>query len=174
MRGRKPTPTKIKLVKGNPGHRPPPPNEPKPDPVVPKCPSFLDREAKKEWRRMVKELGGLGMITRIDRAVLAKYCEAYSQWSQASRKIQELGMVFKTEGKSKTVRRRDGSEETVKTGGGFPIINPYFRIADNAKAQMLKCCIEMGMTPSSRSRVKVEPREPENAKGEKDKNRFFN
>jgi P27 family predicted phage terminase small subunit len=167
MRGRKPHPTKLKLLKGNPGHRPMPPDEPRPPANIPKCPSFLDKGAKKEWKRMATQLDDLGMITDLDLAVLAKYCESYSQWAQASKKIQEMGMIFKTPG-TRTIKP-DG---TVKeTGAGLPIINPFFKIANKAKEQMEKSATEMGCTPSSRARVKVGEQKP---KEQSRKERFFN
>jgi P27 family predicted phage terminase small subunit len=170
MRGRKPLPSKIIDIRGGSKltHRPSRTGEPEPPAVIPKCPSFLDKEAKKEWRRMAKELYDLGMITRIDRAVLAKYCESYSQWAQASRKIQAMGMIYKTPGKISTVTLKNGTVKQTQTGG-FPMINPYFSIANRAKEQMEKSAIEMGCTPSSRSRVRVsEPPKEENKK-----ERFF-
>ena len=159
MRGRKPIPSALILLKGGSKHthRPPRSGEPKPPSIIPKCPKHLDKEAKKEWRRMAKELEPLGILTKLDKAVFAVYCEAFSIWAKATKEIQEKGMIFSTPGKTKTYK--DGSVE--KTGGGFPIMNPYFPIANKAKEQMMKALIEMGMTPSSRTRVKVVERQPE-------------
>ena len=53
-RGRKPTPTAIKELEGNPGHRPLNKHEPKPMKKAPACPKSLSTEAKKEWRRLCK------------------------------------------------------------------------------------------------------------------------
>jgi P27 family predicted phage terminase small subunit len=55
------------------------------------------------------------------------------------------------------------------TKNGFTEQNPYFPIANKAKEQMLKALIELGMTPSSRSRVKVSEPPKETSK----KERFF-
>jgi len=55
-RGRKPKPTALKVLEGNPGKRPLNLNEPKPEKKASKCPSWLEPEAKKEWRRMSKTL----------------------------------------------------------------------------------------------------------------------
>jgi len=115
---------------------------------------------------MAKELEPLGILTKLDKAIFAVYCEAFSTWAQATRMIQEKGMVFTTPGKTRTLK--NGTVE--KTGGGFPIMNPYFPIANKAKEQMMKALIEMGMTPSSRSRVKVAEWRPEK---EDQKERFF-
>ena len=49
-RGRKPTPTAIKVLEGNPGKRPLNANEPKPKKKAPRCPSWLEDEAKKNGR----------------------------------------------------------------------------------------------------------------------------
>ena len=165
MRGRKPIPTPLKLLRGNPGHRPPPPDEPKPPVNIPKCPKHLDKEAKQEWRRMVKELEPLGMLTNLDKAVFAVYCDSYSTWAKAALQIQEKGMVFSVA--SKTITKPDGT--IVTTGAGLPMINPYFKIADQAKAIMIKALTEIGMTPSSRSRVKVPEQKPKPS----EKERFF-
>ena len=50
-RGRKPKPTAIKKLKGNPGCRPLNIAEPKPT-GSPVCPDWLEDEAKSEWERM--------------------------------------------------------------------------------------------------------------------------
>src|SRR5690606_26210093 len=106
VRGRKPTPTHLKVLRGNPGKRPLPANEPQPKPKAPPCPAHLDAEAKREWRRMVKELEPLGLLTKIDRAALAAYCQAWSRWVQAEEMIRKTGMIVKA------------------PNTGFPIQNP--------------------------------------------------
>lgn len=155
MRGRKPKPTVLKLLEGNPGHRPLPKDEPKPEPTIPKCPSHLDKEAKKEWRRMAKELAPLGLLTKLDKAVFAVYCETFSAWMAGAKEIQDKGMILK--------------EKKGKKLTGRLIINPYFRIVNTAKEQMMKALVEMGMTPSSRTRVKTTAA----AQKESKKERFF-
>ena len=48
-RGRKPKPTAIKVLEGNPGKRPLNEHEPAPPKANIKCPTWLLPEAKKEW-----------------------------------------------------------------------------------------------------------------------------
>ena len=60
-RGRKPTPTAIKELEGNPGKRPLNEAEPKPAKKAPLCPKWLEPEAKKEWRRLSKQLEQIGV-----------------------------------------------------------------------------------------------------------------
>ena len=95
-----------------------PPDEPKPPAVIPKCPTWLDKEAKKEWRRMVTELDPLGMLTLIDRSVLARYCDNFSKWMAAEKALQKMPMV-KFNAK------------------GYAEINPYFKVANKAKEMMI-------------------------------------
>lgn len=161
--GRKPIPSVIHLLQGGRAktHRPLPQNEPMPPAIIPKCPKHLDHEARKEWRRMAKELEPLGMLTNLDMAVLASYCQAYSMWATATLKLQEQGMIFKIPGKTTTKIMKDGTEKTEQTGGGYPMINPWWTVINKANEQMVKALVEIGMSPSSRSRVKVTPKKQE-------------
>ena len=63
QRGRKPKPTAIKELEGNPGKRLLNADEPKPERKVPPCPKWLEPEAKKEWRRLSKQLEQIGVLT---------------------------------------------------------------------------------------------------------------
>lgn len=141
MRGRKPTPSKIIDIRGGTKHthRAKSYHAGVPDPpaAIPKPPKHLDKEAKAEWRRMAKDLEPLGLLTNLDKAVFASYCQAFSTWSQATKKVQEGGFVF-------------------KAPNGMPMMNPYLPIVNKANEQMMKALIELGMTPSSRSRIKVD------------------
>ena len=139
MPGRRPTPTRLKVLRGNPGKRRPNRREPKPQTRVPACPKELGRRAKDEWRRIAKELSALGLLTAIDRAALAAYCEAWGTWIDAVEKVREFGAVVKV------------------PSTGFPIQSPYFGVANQAQKQMRAYLTEFGMTPASRARIEVEP-----------------
>lgn len=65
------------------------------------------------------------------------YCVIYVRWLKAERMVREKG-------------------EIIKTAAGNIIQNPYLAIANRALDQLNKLGAEFGMTPSSRSRVKVE------------------
>jgi phage terminase small subunit len=66
------------LVTGNPGKRPVNRAEPKPaSGGLPTTPGELADEAKIEWRRVAQALHRLGLLTRVDRAALAAYCQVY-------------------------------------------------------------------------------------------------
>lgn len=80
QRGRKPKPTAVKQLEGNPGKRQLNANEPKPAARAPSCPKWLEDDAKKEWRRLAKQMEQLGILTEVDMAAFAGYCQAYARW----------------------------------------------------------------------------------------------
>ena len=144
MPGRKPKPTKLKVLEGNPGKRPLNNKEPVPDSDLPSSPPHLDDVGRQEWDRVASELKELGILTGIDMAVFAAYCHSYSVWVDATIKIQKSGTI-------------------IKAPSGYPVQNPLVSVARNAQNQMLKALVELGMTPSSRSRITIEPKEKKNA-----------
>lgn len=134
--GRKPVPSNLKVLRGNPGRRPINQNEPKPEPIAPKCPSHLDKIAKREWRRIAPELERIGLLSRIDMAALAAYCQAYARWVKAEKAVQKHGML-------------------IKTPNGYPVMSPFLLVASKAIEQMKSFLVEFGMSPSSRSRINI-------------------
>ena len=136
MPGPPPTPTNLKLLRGNPGKRKLSTNEPDPPPAIPTCPSHLDKVAKREWRRISKELFEMGIISKLDRAALGAYCDAYGRWAESAKQIQQYGMIF-------------------KSPSGYPMPSPYLQILHTALDQMRAFLTVFGLTPASRSRVKV-------------------
>jgi P27 family predicted phage terminase small subunit len=79
MRGRKPTSTALKIVTGNPGHRPLPEGEPEFKNEIPKCPLDLDPVGKNTWKEKSKLLFDAGVLTEADGETLAIYCRIWSQ-----------------------------------------------------------------------------------------------
>jgi phage terminase small subunit len=71
MCGRRPKPSRMKVLTGNPGKRPLNAAEPRPEPKIPDCPSELGPVARREWDRLAAELGSLRILTALDRAILA-------------------------------------------------------------------------------------------------------
>ncbi len=150
MRGRKPKPTKMKVLAGNPGKGPLNKNEPQPKSSIPDCPKFLTKEAVLEWKRITLELSVLGVLAQIDRAALAAYCQVWARWAKAEDKLNQEG-------------------EFVQTKKGNEIQNPYLAIANKCLMQMRHYLIEFGMSPSSRSRISGVPKKRSDEKAEKRK-----
>lgn len=134
MRGRRPKPTRLKVLTGNPGKRALNQSEPVPEPAIPDCPPELGIVAKREWARLVHELGKLRIITNLDRAALASYCGAYALWAEATEQIEKYGSM-------------------VKSPSGYPQQSPYLAIANRQTEIMMRIASEFGFTPASRSRL---------------------
>ena len=142
-RGRKPKPTAVKLLAGNPGRRPLNAQEPIAPEGIPDCPDYLDDEARAEWMRTAAVLREMGLMSKADRTALAAYCVTYSRWVDAERSVKKFGTIVKSPDK------------------GFPMKSPYLCIAESSLEQMRKLLIEFGLTPSSRSRVKAGEHRPQ-------------
>jgi P27 family predicted phage terminase small subunit len=142
MRGRRPKPTRLKVLTGNPGKRPLNESEPRPEPVVPECPPELGEVARKEWDRLAAELGPLRITTNLDRGALAAYCGAYALWAEAMGAIQKFGSM-------------------IKSPSGYPVQSPYLAVANRQTEIMMRIASEFGFTPASRSRISTpSPGEP--------------
>jgi phage terminase small subunit len=90
VRGAKPKPTHLKLVQGNPGKRSLNKAEAKPALSLPTPPTELNDDAKVECGSVSDELYRVGPLSKIDRASLAAYCQAYGRWMQAERALTRM------------------------------------------------------------------------------------
>jgi P27 family predicted phage terminase small subunit len=136
MRGRKKTPAIIHHLHGNPGRRPINDQEPKPETGVPKKPDFLSATAKKYWNYHAKRLDQAGILSKVDLGILAAYCTALSTLDKAEKMLAEHGYTQQTEA---------GEKKT-----------PWILIAKEARDQIRSLGSELGVTASSRARMKVE------------------
>jgi len=136
--GPKTQPTKLKILRNNPGRRPLNDNEPDPDTEAPAMPKGrLDDVAKKEWNRMAPLLEKLGLLTEIDHGMFEAMCIAYSDWVKYSKQARERPLI-----KSQN--------------SNYVQISPFITLAQNALKNYLKIAAEFGLSPSSRSNLKVE------------------
>lgn len=133
MKGRKPKPTHLRAVQGNPGHRPIP-EAPPLDKSMPDAPEHLSDTARAEWSRVAPQLHAAGLLAQLDRAALAAYCQAYGRWVDAETQLRKVGVL-------------------IKSPSGFPMASPFLTIANQSMAQMGRILTEFGMTPSARARV---------------------
>ncbi len=134
MRGRKQTPTALKVVRGNPGGRPLPENEPTPEVGDDAPPDFLSPAAAAHWSTVVRMLKSAKVYSVMDESALALYCEAFARWRDANDQIAKTGLVV------------PGQKGTLTQ-------SPFVHVSNAAFDQMRKMLIEFGMTPSSRARV---------------------
>lgn len=140
-RGPAPKPTALKLLQGNPGKRSINKNEPQPKSGVPRCPAWLDGEAKVCWKRMVPLLSAMGVLTLIDADALANYCDTWSRWKRAVLFLQKKGDVY-------TIKDEDGKVKYIQQ-------LPQVAIARNLLAVLNRYQQEFGLTPAARSRLTI-------------------
>ena len=101
---------------------------------MPRCPAWLEPEAKKEWRRMSRQMEKLGILTQVAAAAFAGYCQAHARWKEAEEFISKHGTIF-------------------KTPSGYIQQVPQVFIAQTYLKIMKNFCSEFGLTPSGRSRI---------------------
>lgn len=133
-------PTSLKLMLGERGRgrRPINDKEPKVKIALPPAPDDLDLVAKKEWRRVARYLYDLGIMSSLDTGVLHAYCVAHSDDLHYRRTLRREGAVL----------------TAASTGRRYK--NPVVSLAAEARRDKLKCAVEMGMTPSARTRIRVD------------------
>ncbi|MDE3838651.1 phage terminase small subunit P27 family [Bacillus methanolicus] len=113
-----------------------------------KPPAWLDDVAKKEFKRIAKELQEIDLITNVDVNALAAYCDAYSDYIKCTQIIQEEGMMV---------------EYTNKAAETNKVPHPLLTKKKQLHEQMKSLATEFGLTPSSRAKIalpKKEEKEP--------------
>lgn len=137
MQGPAPLPTAIKELRGNPGKRPLNDREPKPGQLVAigDPPEFLGEYGQAEWHRVGPVLIALGLLTEADLMTFVNYCMNVDILMMAQRDIETHGMTIY------------GARGTVK--------NPALTSFASASNALRQLAAEFGMTPSSRSRMKL-------------------
>ncbi len=138
MAGRPPKPTHLKLVDGNPGKRPINKDEPKVEPGRPPMPRWLPKDGKDEWKLITAALESMGVLTKVDASAIAAYCAAWADLRAAQRGINKSGVFYKT--RTGLIKR-----------------NPAAGVKADALRVVKAYLVEFGLTPASRSKVKVKP-----------------
>jgi P27 family predicted phage terminase small subunit len=145
VRGKRPNPTYLKIVKNvrksriNQAEAQPPRDLPQP-------PDLLSVEALEEWNRVSGDLYTAGLLTKIDRAVLALYCQCWGRWLVAERIIA-----------ADAARDPDGAGLLARTSNGTVVQAVAVGVARRAMHDCARFASGLGMTPSSRSRVTAVP-----------------
>jgi P27 family predicted phage terminase small subunit len=129
-----PTPTALKLLRGNPGKRPINKDEPKPRIGLPNPPMHLRDYplAVKNWKKEGGLLLRLGVMTEADWGALAVRCYLYSEMVQMMNDIKRFGRI----------------DEKGRT-------NPLVNQLESAMSEYRRVGVLLGLDPSSRTRIKV-------------------
>ena len=136
MRGRKPTPTNLKLLKGETRPSRINKNEPKPKPLAPAAAAWLSADARKLRKGLAPKLEALGILTEADGASFDLMLTHYSLASEAARTLKKEGSI-------------------IEDSKGYPAKHPAVQILRDHSAAFLRYAAEFGLTPSSRARLNL-------------------
>src|SRR5262249_24238416 len=145
QRGPKPKPPILKLLSGNPGHRPiVREGRMQPALALPPAPTWLSAAAKAKYRAVGKELLQLGVMTALDQTALAVFAKA----------VVDLIEIEK-------ILRRDG--EVLLRPNGFQYLHPATKLRKATLLTLKQFGESLGLTPASREKIRVQeqPAEPD-------------
>lgn len=138
MRGRKPQPTVLRMLRGNPGKRPINHEEPKPDALGTECPPELaDPVERAEWERTIVPAIRIGQITVAERALAIGHCVQWATWRSQLEEAAKHPHVIAA-GKNK-----------------YPMPNPARTMANVTYQLLRQTDTDLGLTPTTRSKVQT-------------------
>jgi len=148
-RGPAPEPSIIKYLKGNPSKNALNRDEPTPDLLGPDLepPPILDGVAIAVWHDMVARLSGMRVLTEADIPVLTRYCIEAKLYLAAYEKVKLVGEDY--------IHYEPDPINAGKVRIKYTQVAPWAVQMQRHHASMLRIEQEFGMTPSSRSQVKV-------------------
>ena len=157
-RGPQPLPSNVHALRGNPSKKPLASlfDEFRPEVDIPDAPPWIWAESKKEWERITPELKRYGLISKLDRAALVLYCQAWGEYVWAKRKLGEA-MRDAERGRRKAEARGEkwtgGDGYMIPTPNGSFAYSPYWVAGKRASEEVSRFLQAFGLSPSSRSRV---------------------
>jgi P27 family predicted phage terminase small subunit len=158
MRGRKPTPKAVLEARGSWRAKTKTDDE-TPEQGRPNKPQWLTDLGAKEWERMAPMLDKIGVLSKLDRNALARYCALFALWKQCTKSVERDGV---------TIRQSNQAKQE------YEVLNPEARMMVTLGQELSKLETAFGLTPSDRARVQKIPTTPKVEKKEKDKKRFLN
>lgn len=173
MRGRKPIPSHLKIVRGT--SRKDRENLAEPEPGVDRIspPPHLTGDALEHFEKMSAELLALGVMTNTDIDLLALYCVSHANMLEALRNInaeqaraetlrEDLEALAEWDDDAAIeLERLNGAGIIDRTRSGYRQQSVWIQIYNKSLEQMHKLGAEFGLSPSSRTRIA-------STKGEKD------
>lgn len=154
MEGRPPKPTALKAVEGNRGKRATNKQEPDPDYVEDLAPpAWLPRDAKKVWNNVAPKLRSAKLLTVVDIELLAMGCVSIAQYRHA---VKQAGARLVIDKATADPADQVDAEDDAPRGA---CLNPWLIVQSMAFKQSMKVFTEFGMSPSSRTRLAIQPQQ---------------
>lgn len=114
---------------------------------IPPMPRHLSQAARAEWKRITPLLEELGLISELDRAALALYCQAWGR-------VVELEDQIRTRQREAEAAGKTAAEALTRTTPtGFERESPLVRMAAEASVACDRYLAAFGMSPATRARV---------------------
>jgi P27 family predicted phage terminase small subunit len=148
--GRPPLPTKVKVLRGTLRKHRVNPAEPMPTPGAPSRPPTLPMPARPAWRWLVRLLTTMQIISKVDGPALLLAACRLTDYQELSRDLAVNGRTYST---------------TTATGSTMLRQRPEVALRDAAWRDAMAALVQLGLTPSSRSRVS-KTANPETPEGE--------
>lgn len=151
-------PANVHMLRGNASKKPLATllDEFQPEVEIPDTPSWIWPEAKKEWKRIALELERYGLISKLDRAALVLYCQAWAKmvWaekmlSRAMKKAEEDRAAAEAKGEEYL----GGDGIMVRTANGNFTYSHYWVAGNKAQEQVKRYLDLFGLSPSARTKV---------------------
>ena len=154
MRGRKPVPTALRELHGNPRHRPLPKAEPIPLGDLTDPPPWFSPEQRAGWDYAISNAPP-GLLRRLDRSVMVAWVIAEDLHRQAVIAQSQTGLLIRVPTKASAAARRRPrpGEPEPEPDPGVPQQSPFISIINREAQIMIKAAGELGFTPVSRPRV---------------------
>jgi len=166
VRGRKPTPTHLRLLDGNAGKRPLNRDEPQPVGDLLAPPAELTAEEREIWCYAI-EHAPRGLLRLLDLKLFLGWVLAAAEVDLAEKMLREHGREVKKGGDQRITINPDGTQ--VKTVRSVTmVLSNWVKIRREAFQRMMKATSELGFSPTSRSRITLA------GGGKKETNRFSN
>lgn len=134
LRGPPPTPTRLRVLAGNPGKRRL--NHREPQPIGPPVkPDFIAGRAAEEWDRVVASMPP-GYFTAADAPTLAVLSAAWTLYRAALAELARGGL-------------------TAKGAEGQPVAHPMAKVVAKETEIILRAGDRLGLSPAARSRLSM-------------------
>lgn len=144
MRGRKPLPTGLKLLRGTLEKQRINPTEPKPAVGEGTALKGLTPRALEHYAKLTEQVTAMGILTVVDGSALSGLAQAMADFEEAS-----------------VILARDGKVIEGRDAG--MVRSPWLMVRKQAEDRMKQGFADFGLTPAARARLHTEPKPKKDA-----------
>lgn len=159
-RGPQPLPNNVHLLRGNPSKKSAADllDDFNPEVEIPSAPKWIWPEARKEWRRIGNELQRYGLVSKLDRAALVLYCQAWAKlvWAETMlSRAMAAAEEKRLEAEAKGEVWKGGDGIMVPSPNGALVYSHHWVVQRRAAQEVHWYLQSFGLSPASRGRVKT-------------------